>query len=157
MIAVFIGSLVTSFTEPLEYVQYRDVSYYYYNVYTDCMVTALQYKENDHEPYPRWARFVGSLLVISATLPIPSIFVIRLIWKKEERHKTTQWLINFPRRCHAAWDDFKDLFTSMKDRLVGNCIKIPFQKYTNYRSWSPDQPPYVDIHGQDSLISTHTL
>jgi len=67
------------------------------------------YKENDREPYSGWVRFVGSLLVISATQLLPSIFVIRLIWKKEEKHQNAQF-INFTKRCHAAWDDLFYLF-----------------------------------------------
>ena len=125
------------------------------------LVPVLQYEEHEDEPYPGWARFVGSLLVLSATLPIPLIFIIRLIWKKEERRYAAEWFVNFPKRCRAAWTDFKELCTgaktSIRNRFVGNCVQASFQRYTKHRSWSPDQPPYVDIQVKDSLINTHTL
>ena len=135
--------------------------YNYYITDNILRVPFLQYEEHDDEPYPSWARFIGSLLVLSATLPIPLIFIIRLIWKKEERNGATEWFVNFPNRCQAAWNDFKELCsstkTSIQKRLFGNRVQISFQKYMNSRSWSPDQPSYVDMKGEDCLINTHTL
>ena len=124
MIAVFIGSLVTS-------VQYSNVSYYNYTVCTYITVTVFAVQKWSWTlSWMGTVFFWSLLLVILVTLPI--FFVIRLIWKKEERHGTTKWFNNFPKRCHAAWDDFKDLFTSTKDRLFGNYIRY---------HWIPHQTP----------------
>ncbi|XP_065914626.1 sodium- and chloride-dependent glycine transporter 2-like isoform X1 [Dysidea avara] len=122
MIAVFIGSLATSFSEPLEYVRYQNS------------------EEQNHIAYPGWTRFVGSLLVISTTLPIPLIFIIRLIWKKEEKKIAIDWFVNFPTRCRGAWDNFKQFWSNVE--LKKNPI---YDRCCRHRSWTPNQPQFVDM------------
>ena len=148
MIAVFIGSLVTSFTEPLEYVRYSNVSHLE-PIQSSYMISVSQYEENDHEPYPGWAHLVGALLVISEMIAIPLIFIVRLIWKKDERKATIDWFINFPTRCHEAWRDFKQLCSSAKNyfkkRSVGDRIRIAYHRCFHHRSWSPEPSPYINM------------
>jgi len=102
----------------------------------------LQYEEQDHITYPGWTRFVGSLLVISSILPIPLIFTIRLIWKKEERQLAIDWFVKFPTRCREAWDNFEQLNSNFK---LENPFHAVYDRCCRHRSWSPNQTQFVGL------------
>jgi len=106
------------------------------------LVPVLQYTEQNHITYPVWTRFVGSLLVISSILPIPLIFTIRLIWKKEERKFVIDWFINFPTMCLGVWDDFKEFCSNFK---LGNPFRAVYDRCCRHGSWSPTQSQFVDM------------
>lgn len=93
-------------------------------------------------------------MILSAVLPIPTVIVVRLVWKKDEKEEAIRWFVDFPKRCVAAWDDFKQLCVntrnsfkerSFRSRIVGVCNRCPYYR----RSWSP-QPssPYVDMQDE---------
>ena len=142
---------MTSFTQPLEYVRYSDVSNIIC-VYTVIILLFVQYEEKD-TPYPGWARFVGSLLVISALLPIPVVLIVRLIWKKDERDDAIKWFVDFPKRCVALWDDFKQFCvntrSSFKESSFGHRIRGACSRCIHHRLWSPAPSPYVDMNNED--------
>ncbi|XP_065914667.1 uncharacterized protein [Dysidea avara] len=100
------------------------------------------YEEQNHIPYPSWTRFVGSLLVISTTLPIPLIFIIRLIWKKEERKIAIDWFVNFPTRCRGAWNNFKQFWSNVE---LENPFRAVYDRCCRHGSWTPIQPQSVDM------------
>jgi len=152
MIIVFISSLVTSFTQPLEYVRYNDVSDALISTFVVTILLFVQYEENDTQ-YPGWARFVGSLLVISALLPIPIILIVRLILKKDERDNAVKWFVEFPKRCIAVWNDFKQFCinsrSSFKEKSFGQRIRGVCSKCVYRRAWSPTASPYIDMNNED--------
>jgi len=112
-------------------------------------ISASQYEEDDHEPYPGWARVVGAVLVISEVIAIPLILVVRLIWKKDERKAAIDWFVNFPTRCHESWRDFKQLLSSSKNyfkkKSVGDRIRVVYHRCFHHKSWSPEPSPYINM------------
>ena len=83
------------------------------------------------EPYPNWALFFGAVIVLSSTLSIPAVLVVRLIAKLEARDQMQQFFEEKKALLVSTWMLIRGCrtrsYSPQVDEEVNESHDIPYE------------------------------
>ena len=101
--------------------------------------------------YPDWAQFIGAVIVLTCTLCVPGVLIIRLISYHRARKQMREFIALTKQRMHNIRDSCHNGFLKF----------ISWLRRDGSRSWSPNSArdgngdvPYFSADESDVVSST---